>query len=81
MSRTNIDIDDELIAAVIKDYNLHSKREAVDLALRLARRPQPLTVTEVLAMRGTNFIDPDFDIDAFRAPRVFAEPDTTQRPA
>lgn len=34
MSRTNIDIDDELIAAAMRRYGLRTKREAVDLALR-----------------------------------------------
>lgn len=36
MTRTNIDIDDELVAEVIRKYALSSKREAVDLALRKA---------------------------------------------
>lgn len=34
MSRTNIDIDDELVARVMAKYDLPSKRAAVDLALR-----------------------------------------------
>ena len=34
MSRTNIDIDDELVAAAQRMYRLDSKRSAVDLALR-----------------------------------------------
>ncbi|HEX9832281.1 MAG TPA: type II toxin-antitoxin system VapB family antitoxin, partial [Mycobacterium sp.] len=34
MSRTNIDIDDELVAAAMRMYRLDSKRSAVDLALR-----------------------------------------------
>lgn len=34
MARTNIDIDDELIAAAMHKYGLKTKREAVDLALR-----------------------------------------------
>lgn len=36
MTRTNIDIDDDLVAEVIRKYALSSKREAVDLALRKA---------------------------------------------
>ena len=32
MGRTNIDIDDRLIAAVMQRYSLRTKREAVDLA-------------------------------------------------
>ena len=34
VSRTNIDIDDELIATVMKQNALTTKREAVDFALR-----------------------------------------------
>lgn len=36
MTRTNIEIDDDLVAEVIRKYALSSKREAVDLALRKA---------------------------------------------
>jgi Arc/MetJ family transcription regulator len=34
MARTNIDIDDELVAEVMRRHGLRTKREAVDLALR-----------------------------------------------
>ena len=34
MSRTNIDLDDELVERAMKLYGLRTKREAVDLALR-----------------------------------------------
>ena len=34
MGRTNIEIDDELVARVMQRYGLRTKREAVDLALR-----------------------------------------------
>jgi len=34
MSRTNIDIDDELVAEAMRKYGLRTKREVVDLALR-----------------------------------------------
>lgn len=34
MTRTNIDLDDELVAAVMVRYRLESKRSAVDFALR-----------------------------------------------
>lgn len=41
MGRTNIDIDDHLIETVMVRYQLSSKREAVDYALRhLAGMPQ-----------------------------------------
>lgn len=34
MGRTNIDIDDELVAAAMRKYGLRTKKDAVDLALR-----------------------------------------------
>jgi len=34
MSRTNIDIDDELVTTVMEKYGLKTKREAVDFGLR-----------------------------------------------
>lgn len=34
MSRTNIEIDDELVAEAIRRFGLKTKREAVDFALR-----------------------------------------------
>lgn len=34
MGRTNIEIDDLLVDRAMRLYRLHSKREAVDLALR-----------------------------------------------
>lgn len=40
MTRTNIDIDDELVARVMKKYRLKTKREAVDFALRKAAGPE-----------------------------------------
>lgn len=34
MSRTNIDLDDDLVAEVMRRYGVRSKKDAVDLALR-----------------------------------------------
>lgn len=34
MSRTNIDLDDELIAEVMREFGVTTKKGAVDLALR-----------------------------------------------
>ncbi|MCV7402199.1 type II toxin-antitoxin system VapB family antitoxin [Mycobacterium fragae] len=34
MSRTNIDLDDELIAEVMRKFGVTTKKAAVDLALR-----------------------------------------------
>jgi Arc/MetJ family transcription regulator len=50
-TRTNIEIDDELLAVVMKRYRLRTKTEAVDLALRRLAG-QPMSRDEALAMRG-----------------------------
>jgi len=63
MSRTNIDIDDELIADVMQQYHIATKREAVDFALRKVRRPV-MTKEEALAMRGTGW---EGDLDEIRS--------------
>lgn len=34
MSRTNIDLDDALVAEVMRRYGVSTKKDAVDLALR-----------------------------------------------
>lgn len=53
MSRTNIEIDQELIARVMRRHGLRTKREAVDFALRrLVDEITPMTREEFLAMRG-----------------------------
>jgi len=54
--RTNIEIDDNVLAVVMQRYRLATKTEAVDLALRrLAGRP--MTREEALAMRGAGALD------------------------
>lgn len=56
VTRTNIDIDDERLSLVMRRYGVHTKTEAVDLALRhLAGRP--MTIAEALDMRGARAID------------------------
>lgn len=64
MSRTNIEIDDELIAAAQRMYRLDSKRAAVDLALRHLVG-EALSVDEALAMRGTGFDYTNDDVESF----------------
>lgn len=56
MSRTNIDIDDELLERVMRRYGWRTKREAVDMALRaLAWEVEPMTKEEFLAMEGSGW--------------------------
>jgi Arc/MetJ family transcription regulator len=64
MSRTNIEIDDELVERAMRLYRLESKRAAVQLALeRLVG--EPMTTDEMLAMEGTGW---EGDLDELRAP-------------
>ncbi|MGH8874290.1 MAG: type II toxin-antitoxin system VapB family antitoxin [Acidimicrobiia bacterium] len=66
MARTNIDIDEELLAKVMERYRLRTKREAVDLALRrLAGRP--MSREEMLAMEGIGW---EGDLDELRRDRM-----------
>jgi Arc/MetJ family transcription regulator len=58
MSRTNIDIDEELIHRVMVRYRLTTKREAVDYALR-SLVGNPMTKAEIQAMAGAY---PDFEV-------------------
>lgn len=54
--RTNIEIEDVYLKAVMDRYGVHTKTEAVDLALRhLAGRH--MTREEALAMGGAHAID------------------------
>jgi Arc/MetJ family transcription regulator len=53
--RTNIEIEDVYLRAVMDRYGVHTKTEAVDLALRHLAG-QPMTRDEALAMRGAHAI-------------------------
>lgn len=54
MGRTNIEIDDELVAAVMAQHHLRTKREAVDFALRRALRRQ-VTHEQLAGLEGIGF--------------------------
>jgi Arc/MetJ family transcription regulator len=66
MTRTNIDIDDELIAEAMRRYGLKTKKEAVDLALRRLVGPR-LTREFLKALRGIGW---DGDLEAMRMSAV-----------
>jgi Arc/MetJ family transcription regulator len=53
--RTNIEIEDTYLQAIMDRHGLRTKTEAVDLALRHLAG-QPMTREEALAMRGANAI-------------------------
>lgn len=54
-TRTNIEIDDQDVQAVMQRYDLRTKTEAVALALRHLAG-QPMTRQEALAMHGAHAI-------------------------
>ena len=62
VARTNIGIDEEACAAVMRRYGCTTKREAVNLALREVARS--MTLDEALAMRGSGW---DGDLDEIRS--------------
>jgi Arc/MetJ family transcription regulator len=68
MGRTNIDIDDELVAEVMRRYGVRTKREAVDLALRRLAGP-PLTQQFLLELEGVGWSG---DLDEMRGADVDA---------
>ncbi|MEW6155018.1 MAG: type II toxin-antitoxin system VapB family antitoxin [Actinomycetota bacterium] len=53
--RTNIEIEDDYLRAVMDRFGVHTKTEAVDLALRHLAG-QPMNRDEALAMRGAHAI-------------------------
>lgn len=65
MSRTNIDIDDELAAEVMRRFGLTTKRAAVDLALRRLVG-SPLSRELLLGLEGVGW---EGDLDDLRSDR------------
>jgi Arc/MetJ family transcription regulator len=62
MTRTNVEIDEELVARVMRRYGLRTKRAAIDLALRRLDL-EPMSREDALAMRGSGW---DGDLEALR---------------
>lgn len=67
MTRTNIEIDDELVMRVMKRYELKTKKEAVDLALRQVAGA-PLTQEFLDSVEGMGWYG---DLDEMRTSRIF----------
>ena len=74
MTRINVDIDDKACAEVMRRYRLATKREAVNLALRMLAA-DPASVDEARALRGIGW---EGDLDAMRSNRVQTIVDTVQ---
>ena len=66
MTRTNIDIDDQACAEVMRRYRLATKREAVNLALRMLAA-ETASVDEARSLRGVGW---EGDLDAMRSNRA-----------
>ena len=67
MTRTNIDIDDRVVAEVMARYRITTKREAVNFALRMVAA-ESLSLDEARALRGTGW---DGELEAMRSGRSF----------
>lgn len=54
--RTNIELEERHLRVIMDRFGVHTKTEAVDLALRHLAG-QPMTREEALAMRGAHAIE------------------------
>ena len=65
MTRTNIDVDDDACIAVMERFQLGSKRDAVNLALRKLAA-EPLDVDDARRLRGLGW---EGDLEEMRSGR------------
>ena len=65
MARTTVDIDDVACAAVLRRYRLTTKRDAVNLALRMVAA-EPLDLVEARGLRRSGWHG---DLDELRCSR------------
>lgn len=63
MARTNIDLDDDLVAEVMRRFRVTTKKDAVDLALRRLVG-EPLTREFLMGLEGAGW---DGDLEALRS--------------
>ena len=63
--RTNIELEDSYLRVIMRRYGVHTKTQAVDLALRHLAG-QPMTREEALALQGADLIE---HVPPDRAPR------------
>ena len=66
MTRTNLELDEELVTEAMRRYGLPSRRAAFDFALRRLVG-DTMTRQEALAMEGAGW---DADLDEIRASRA-----------
>jgi Arc/MetJ family transcription regulator len=65
MTRTNVDIDDQACAIVMRRYQLATKRDAINFALRTLAA-EPLGLEDARKLRGSGWIG---DLDEIRVHR------------
>jgi len=65
MARTNIDIDEDACAEIMRRYQLDTKRDAVNFALRMIAA-EPLSLEQTKALKGSGW---EGDLDAMREPK------------
>ena len=66
MSRTNIDIDEDACQVVMRRYQLTTKRDAVNFALRTVAG-EPSSVEKARSLRGSGW---DGDLEEMRTDRA-----------
>lgn len=66
MTRTNIDLDDGAVEAVMRRYHLATKRDAVNFALRTLAA-EPISIERAMDMRGRGW---GGDLAAMRETRL-----------
>ena len=66
MSRTNVNIDDQACAEVMRRYRLTTKREAINFALR-SLAVEPLSIDEARQLRRSGW---EGDLDTLRSGRT-----------
>lgn len=66
MARTNIDLDESAVEAVMRRFDFTTKREAVNYALRAAAA-EPLELDRALALEGSGW---DGDLAELRGTRA-----------
>lgn len=66
MSRTNIDIDEDACRVVMERYQLGTKRDAVNFALRTVAG-EPLGLEKARSLRGSGW---EGDLDEMRTSRA-----------
>ena len=78
VSRTNIDVDDELVERAMRIYRLTTKRAAIQLALeRLVG--EALSTEQALAMEGSGYPLDNDELEGPDDPVAFAGPSTDAR--